>query len=362
MTNNFSMRLTPIEIKKQEFKQGFRGFETEEVKAFLETIARQWEELVSENDKLQRRLNLLEDDVKQKLESAETNSGRRLSETEQTYRERLLGAEENFKRRIAELESDLQKSKQVETVMHQTIQQFQQSTSGTIENAKREAELIRKEAQIKAAQLIEQARGEVIAIGDDVQRLAMQKHEVVTKLKLLLQSQLEILSSFDTESDGYLMNQIAARRKLRVDETVENLEQSVLEKFAAPEPKETPEPQEVIPEATAAAAETVASPVELPVEPQPERVAKPSLQDVLKNIQRKPAAAAAQDMTTPEENLIAAEKKKLSLDDFQPVAVEKTETVEKTTHMEVPVDGYRTASPETTKRAMNIDDILDGLE
>lgn len=43
------MRLTPIQIRKQEFAKKMRGFDPEEVEAFLTTVASDFEELLKEN-------------------------------------------------------------------------------------------------------------------------------------------------------------------------------------------------------------------------------------------------------------------------------------------------------------------------
>jgi Cell division initiation protein len=169
--NRCAMRLTPIDIKKQTFNKSLRGYEPEEVEAFLGTVAKQWEELLAEQDAL--------------------------------------------KRRLYELEGQVQKFKEVESILHQTLAQAQQSTMSVVENAKREAELIRQEAQIKAAQILERAKNDVMALHDDIERLNAQKHEIVSKLRLLLSSQLELLNSFSASEDSYIVNQIAARKQLR---------------------------------------------------------------------------------------------------------------------------------------------------
>ncbi len=165
------MKLTPIDIKKQTFNKSLRGYEPEEVEAFLGTVAKQWEELLAEQDAL--------------------------------------------KRRLYELEGQVQKFKEVESILHQTLAQAQQSTMSVVENAKREAELIRQEAQMKAAQILERAKNDAIALNDDIERLNAQKHEIVNKLRLLLSSQLELLNSFSASEDSYIVNQIAARKQLR---------------------------------------------------------------------------------------------------------------------------------------------------
>lgn len=50
------MRITPLNIKKQDFKKSFRGFNTEEVDLFLEKIANEFEKILTENDSIKKQL------------------------------------------------------------------------------------------------------------------------------------------------------------------------------------------------------------------------------------------------------------------------------------------------------------------
>jgi len=36
------MNITPIEIRKKEFEKAFRGYEKEEVDAFLQALSQEW--------------------------------------------------------------------------------------------------------------------------------------------------------------------------------------------------------------------------------------------------------------------------------------------------------------------------------
>ncbi len=253
------MRLTPIDIKKQTFNKSLRGYEPEEVEAFLGTVSKQWEELLAEQDAL--------------------------------------------KRRLYELEGQVQKFKEVESMLHQTLAQAQQSTASVVENAKREAELIRQEAQMKAAQILERAKSDAIALNDDIERLNAQKHEIVSKLRLLLSSQLELLNSFSANEDSYIVNQIAARKQLRV-QTQHGL---------------------------AASEGATAS-------PKPDDAADKSTTSSM-------APATTQPATSPSPAALNADG--------------ATPSVEKTTRYEVPVETYK--SSLSTRKA-NIDEILNSLE
>ncbi|NTV47054.1 MAG: DivIVA domain-containing protein [Chlorobiales bacterium] len=154
------MKLTPIDIKKQVFKRILRGYDPAEVDAFLETLSKHWEDLLDQNDVL--------------------------------------------KRRAQELEMEIQKFKQVENMLHQTLAQAQKSSTDVVENAKREAELIRQEAQMKASQLIDEVQSQAMTIKGDIRRLQVQRHDILNELKHLLSSQLDIVNSYEKKDVFYL--------------------------------------------------------------------------------------------------------------------------------------------------------------
>ncbi|MBK7380202.1 MAG: DivIVA domain-containing protein [Ignavibacteriales bacterium] len=53
------MKFSPLSIKQQEFSKSMRGYETEEVQAFLEKLADEFDNLYKENEKLKRELDEL---------------------------------------------------------------------------------------------------------------------------------------------------------------------------------------------------------------------------------------------------------------------------------------------------------------
>ena len=58
------MIFTPDGIRKQEFNKSFRGFDKEEVHAFLEKLSTEFETLFNENETIKKEL----EETKQQLE------------------------------------------------------------------------------------------------------------------------------------------------------------------------------------------------------------------------------------------------------------------------------------------------------
>jgi cell division initiation protein len=50
------MRITPLDVRKQEFKRGMRGYDSDEVQAFLTTLADEYETVLVDNKQLRERV------------------------------------------------------------------------------------------------------------------------------------------------------------------------------------------------------------------------------------------------------------------------------------------------------------------
>lgn len=149
------MKLTPLEIRKQEFRKALRGFDPIEVQTFLEMVSEQYEELLEENKKQSRRLIELET----RLHSYQ--------ESEKTLRETLLNMQEVKK------QSD--------------------------ENSRRHAEMVQKEAELKAFEILENARKEVRQIREEINWLKAQKESFINRIRHVLVSQIELLSVMEID-------------------------------------------------------------------------------------------------------------------------------------------------------------------
>lgn len=145
--------ITPIEIRQQTFKKSLRGYDKEEVAAFLNTLSLEWEKL-------------LEDLKKTKIELEKTSS-------------------------------NLDSLKQVESVLHKTLLQAEQTSKSTIENAKKNAELKIQEADGKAKDLLNQAMKERSRVELEISALTNQRDEILQQLKLFLESQSQRLNKFE---------------------------------------------------------------------------------------------------------------------------------------------------------------------
>jgi len=149
------LRITPIDIDKQEFKKSFRGYDPVEVDTFLETVGKEYEKVLEQNNK--------------------------------------------YSKRIIELETELKKYKEVESTLKQTLMNVQQTSDKSLENIKKEADLIRKESELKAIKMIEAAKRETQRLKEELITLQTQKQSLIARLRHILSSQLELLEVLEID-------------------------------------------------------------------------------------------------------------------------------------------------------------------
>jgi cell division initiation protein len=151
------MRVSPTDIRQQSFTvRLFRGFDPQEVDAFLEDVAEDLEFAIKENT---------------------------------TLREQLAAMEERM-RAVGEREKILQ----------ETLVTTQRLTEEMKEAAKREAGLHVREAELQGEKIVESARSEEARILNDVQMLKRTRRQLVEEIRSTLETYQRWLSEFSGES------------------------------------------------------------------------------------------------------------------------------------------------------------------
>ena len=147
------MKLTPIDIRKWEFKKGVRGYDKYEVQAFLELAAEEFEKLLQER--------------------------------------------REFEQKSKRLEKEIEEYRRVEKSLQDTLISAKETTDKSMQNSRKEAELIVGDAELQADKILDSARKKVSRIEDEITRLTVLRESFAVKLKGLLNSQIELLELFD---------------------------------------------------------------------------------------------------------------------------------------------------------------------
>ena len=95
------MKISAIDIRKHTFEKIFRGYDPDEVDAFLNSLSQEWERFSSENSLLKMQLEYAEKELN-KLKDIESTLFRTLKSAEDVSRQIEKEAHENAQKRIEE--------------------------------------------------------------------------------------------------------------------------------------------------------------------------------------------------------------------------------------------------------------------
>ena len=150
------MRITPLDIQQKQFPTKFRGFDMEEVDSFLEIIREEMEELLRENA--------------------------------------------NLREEARRFEKQLKEYKNMEVTLRDTLVKTQELVEGYKATAKKDAELLRKEAELNADQILRDAQDRVVKIHEDITDLKGIRRHFKEEVRRLIEGHLTMIE-FDKERE-----------------------------------------------------------------------------------------------------------------------------------------------------------------
>ena len=149
------MRITPLDIRKQEFRKTMRGLDNDEVYAFLGTVADEYEAVLSDNKRLREH--------------------------------------------IVQLEERLKEFKSMETNLRNTLMSAEKINAEAKENARKEADLIVRGAEVDATKSAEAIRAHTQQLRREILELKKHKDNYVTRLRTLLDSHRNVVDGFEED-------------------------------------------------------------------------------------------------------------------------------------------------------------------
>jgi cell division initiation protein len=174
------MKISPIEIKQKKFtlKTFGKGFDREEVAAFLALLSQDWEMLQEENREQKIKIELLEKEVG-KLREVETSLFRTLKTAEDTSTNIIDQA-----RKTAELK----------------VREAQIKADVVLNDARTQARSIVQKAQLRARQALEEMVQEIKKHERDYQDLQLYKDNFLLDLKMFMNEAVEKVSKFESKN------------------------------------------------------------------------------------------------------------------------------------------------------------------
>src|SRR5918993_4210155 len=220
------MPIRPIDIRRKEFKNGFRGYEANQVDDFLDAVADEFERNYTENQRMREEVSSLRDRLQQ------------FEDLEGSIRAALVHAEQasNDLRRAATQEAE-----------------------GIKQSAQREADFTIREAQRRSHQMLADSSSRIERVRTSYDALQEAKRSFTNDFRYLLKTYTETMENMevasareieaslrerlDTESIAVVRE--AAKEEARSAEEAMVTEEAMAATGVVPEVDEEPVPQDV---------------------------------------------------------------------------------------------------------------------
>ncbi|GAB5410340.1 MAG: hypothetical protein BalsKO_27050 [Balneolaceae bacterium] len=149
------MKLTPIEIKQQQFEKSLRGYDVADVQSFLTLVSNEYEHLLTKNKELEDQIEKLGDRVR------------------------------HYER--------------VEEALHETLQTTKESVSQKMDNARLEAKNTTDKAQMEAEGIIQKANQQRAHIRQSILRLLDRRDEIISGISSYLDNAKSSIDKFSKD-------------------------------------------------------------------------------------------------------------------------------------------------------------------
>ena len=173
------MNLTSKDIKKRDFKKSLRGYDNDEVDAFLETVSSHYEKLVVET--------------------------------------------KNLNEKIKSLQSDIDVYKENEANLQKAIIKSQDLGEEIIENAKKRSEIIIKEAELNARKIKQDLDDEILSKRQELEIIKQKNEKTFDDVRDFLNEKLNDLEDF-IKNRKILKMELTSMKNTRINEYEENEE------------------------------------------------------------------------------------------------------------------------------------------
>jgi cell division initiation protein len=147
------MPITPLEIRKQEFRKALRGYDPHEVKSFLEMVSTELENLMRENASLSER--------------------------------------------VKDLDGKIEDYRRMEKILQDTLTTTQRAADELKNGAKKEAETIIANARVEVQKYLKESQSDLARIKEETKMIEHQRLLMVSEFRGLLESYLKLLERLE---------------------------------------------------------------------------------------------------------------------------------------------------------------------
>jgi cell division initiation protein len=151
------MKITPIDVSGHAFAVKMRGYDQEEVRSFLNLVSSEFEAVILESN--------------------------------------------NLKEKLAQVESSVSDLRERERILKETLLTAQRLADEIREEARKEAQLIVREAEVKGSQLLDQAGRKTGELQGAIQALRVEREAFAQRIRSAVEQHLRLLDMHRNEDD-----------------------------------------------------------------------------------------------------------------------------------------------------------------
>lgn len=198
------MKITPIEIRQHTFQRVLRGYDAEEVNAFLASLSHEWERVLNENKMLKMQLEIAEKELN-KLREVELTMFRMLKTAEDT---------------------STQMTEQAKTAAEKYIEDARQKAEELVNEARKKSNMLVIDAENQAKYVREEIMNDFKNQERDFKAMEKYRDNLIVQLKTLANNTVDSVERFEKK---FAQNTVAERLedlKMQVSEAIQQGEQT----------------------------------------------------------------------------------------------------------------------------------------
>ena len=169
------MKITPIEIRQHTFQRVLRGYDAEEVTAFLTSLSNEWERVLNDNKMLKMQLEIAEKELN-KLRDVELTMFRMMKSAEET---------------------SVQMTDQAKIAAEQYINDARQKGEEMMDDARKRGNMLVIDSENQAKYVREEVLGEFKTHERDFKAMEKYRDNLIVQLKTLANNTSDSIERFE---------------------------------------------------------------------------------------------------------------------------------------------------------------------
>ncbi len=185
------MKITPLEIRQKTFEKVFRGYDKDEVNAYLVSLSQEWERILDENKEMNVRIETLEKEVS-KLREVESSLFKTLKTAEDTGANLIEQA-----RKETELK----------------IRESHMKSDEIVVEARNKAKKLLDQTETKTKKILDEMMDKVKFIENDYNRIYDLREKLISQIRNYASELNERIEKFEKRSDELVVKDVVAEAR-----------------------------------------------------------------------------------------------------------------------------------------------------